>query len=199
MLSLFIVPALAGTVYWLIHKAKGQLTERNKYKRKRLFGYLLTFMCMIEIFYLFSMLGNAVEADSSGSYVGSYVGRKLFWAFLGVSIGWSWIRTIWTSFDQIESEVDAPNGLSSAFGQWIKSAKGVLGFDAVDVEKKKPYEYGLPSDSDEGKHTSEKNAENDEGSENQTIINLEKYRKLFEKGLITEDEYRRLKSKELGI
>tara|TARA_B100001964_G_C13895251_1_gene449089 strand:+ start:73 stop:627 length:555 start_codon:yes stop_codon:yes gene_type:complete len=183
---------IVGGIYWLIHKVKGELTERNKYRRSKLFGFLLL------LIFVFSIISFAILYPT-GFYTSTLAARRVMWLFISVSVGWYWMRTVWTPFEKIQSETDAPVGLGQAISQWKKSASKSLGLDKPKEPKKKPYEYVQPAASDNDDDASiSKNAEQINNKDD-VVEKLEKYRDLYEKGLISEDEYSLLKSKELGM
>lgn len=209
MLSLFVLPAICGGIYWLIHKTKGSLTERNKHKRRRLLGYLLLIMIAIEIAFYAVLIFALANNPEAGAKAGAVIGRKFVWIIIGISIGWNWIRLIWTSYEKTQSETDSPEGLGQAIGKWKENLTKKISNISNDPQqspgenesgrrKLKPYEYP-PAAHNKEKFQAEKTiTPTTQGGDN-TIKNLEKYKEMFEKGLISNDEYERLKSKELGI
>ena len=209
MLSLFVLPAICGGIYWLIHKAKGSLTERNKYKRRRLFGYLLLIMIAIEIAFYAVLIFTLANNPEAGAKAGAALGRRFFWVIIGISIGWNWIRLIWTSYEKTQSETDSPEGLGQAIGKWKENLSKKISNTSNDPQKSsgenksgrrklKPYEYPPTAPTNE-KFQAKITATPPTEAEDKTIENLEKYKEMFEKELISKDEYERLKSKELGI
>ena len=209
MLSLFVLPAICGGIYWLIHKAKGSLTERNKYKRRRLFGCLLLIMIAIEIAFYAVLIFTLANNPEAGAKAGATLGRRFFWVIIGISIGWNWIRLIWTSYEKTQSETDPPEGLGQAIGKWKENLSKKISNTSNDPQKSsgenksgrrklKPYEYPPTAPTNE-KFQTKITATPPTEAEDKTIENLEKYKEMFEKGLISNDEYERLKSKELGI
>ena len=184
------------------------MTDRNKYRRKRLFGYILLAMVALNILSV-GLILYVLSNNPDGATYSSRLARQVVWLFIGTSIGWNWLRLIWTPYEKIQSETDAPEGLGQAMGKWKEAISTKISNTFSDPNqplrtaysekrKLKPYEYPPPSPTEEKPKTA-KTANSNEEDEEATIKNLEKYRRMYEKGLISEDEYGRLKSKELGI
>jgi len=192
MISYFLLPVLIGGCYWIIHKLKGELTERNNYRRRKLFGIILLVVFVASIIALLSLA-------SDGFYSSSRLARQIFWLVISISIGWSWMRTIWTPFDKIQLETNSPQGLSEAINCWKQDVSKRLGLYKPREPKKKPCEY-YPDSRNVYAVDSPKAEINQSKTENKNMAEtLEEFRELYERGLISEDEYIRLKSKELGI
>lgn len=192
MLSYFLLPILIGGCYWIIHKSKGELTARNNYRRRKLFGIILLVTFILSIMTLLFLA-------SDGFYSSSLLARRTMWLFLSISVGWRWMRTVWTPFAKIQLETDSPQGLGEAISCWKHDVSKRLGLDKPREPKKKPCEYYQDSKVVDAVNSS-KAETNQSNSNNKSIAEkLEEFRELYENGLISEDEYIRLKSKELGI
>ena len=94
MLLYFFFPVVVGSVHWLIHNSKGELTERNKYRRMRLFGIILSIVLVVSIF---ALIGTAAALDNDSA--SRLAGKQTVWIAITASVGWHWIRNIWRPFD----------------------------------------------------------------------------------------------------
>ena len=166
-------------------------------------------MIAVEIAFYTVLIFTLANNPEAGAKAGAVFGRKFVWIIIGISIGWNWIRLIWTSYEKTQSETDSPEGLGQAIGRWKENLSKKISNIANDPQqspganesgrrKLKPYEYPPASHNKEKFQTEKTITSAAQGGDN-TIRNLEKYKKMFEKGLISNDEYERLKSKELGI
>ena len=165
-------------------------------------------MIIIEIAVYALLVVAAASNPEDGHIIGAKLGGRTFALILGVSVGWNWLRLVWTSYEKTESETDAPEGLGQAVGKWKEKlssklsknsseSKRLLGSDNPNKQKPKPYEYPAPLAAKEQLPAAKTNKT--KPAEEETIYNLERYKEMHEKGLISEDEYGRLKRKELGI
>lgn len=93
LLYLFI-PFLIGSIHWLLHNLSGQLTERKKHERKRVFGVVLSIVVIAGICF---WVGLAAEADTKAA--GGIAGRQTVMAGIAAAAGWRYIKCIWTPFE----------------------------------------------------------------------------------------------------
>jgi len=126
MLSYYFLPIVIGSIYWLVHKSQNKLSARNKYKRQKLFGFILLIMLGISLalvpFIIYLKLYSPEKFAS-----------KALWYALSVAVGWRWLKTTWMSFEAIEEEK-------------AKKTEPVAELPRTNKKKKKmPYEYGIPS------------------------------------------------------
>lgn len=126
MLSYYFLPIVIGSIYWLVHKSQNKLGARNKYKRQKLFGFILMIMLGISLalvpFIIYLKLYSPEKFAS-----------KALWYAISVAVGWRWLKTTWMSFEAIEEEKE-------------KRAEPVAATPRANKKRKKmPYEYGAPS------------------------------------------------------
>lgn len=120
MLFYLFFPVVIGSIHWLIHNAKGELTERNKYRRMQAFGTILSIVLVISIF---AVIGTAAALNDNS--VGQMAGKRIVWIGITASVGWRWICTIWKPFDGNlvdQQSVDKSQGIMGLkFGDNAKS------------------------------------------------------------------------------
>lgn len=211
MLSLFLLPAICGGIYWIIHKAKGTLTDRNRYKRGKVFGFLFLIMLALEIAGYVILISVAANNPENPAAIYGKVGGRTIMLIIGPLIGWNWLRLTWTSYETIQSGEKSQGGPGQVFAMWKQTIANSKPLQPLrDLEKNmketqaitkklKPYAYNPPLTSNKESQKEIATEINSEEVKNKIINNLKSYKKMYEDGLISEDEYGRLKRKELGI
>jgi len=184
----WIVPAIVGGIYWLIHKSKGELNERNNYKRRRLFSFVLLIMTVMNFFHIIFLFNRGIGTAPT----------KMLSLILAIVYLWYWLKAAWTPYEQFQSELHIPRSLSSAIKE--KNFSIFLPFTwkkAKQIEITKPVEVSLNSKSDEVDYDKSIDKKKED---NKTLKSkLEELNTMKENGLISEEEFNKLREKYLNL
>ena len=107
---------------------------------------------------------------------------------------WYWLKAAWTPYEQFQSDLHIPRSLSSAIKE--KNFSIFLPFTwkkAKQIEITKPVEVSLNSKSDE--------VDSDKKNENNNTLKskLKELNTMKEDGLISEEEFNKLREKYLNL
>ena len=118
---------------------------------------------------------------------------KMLSLILAIVYLWYWLKAAWTPYEQFQSELHIPRSLSSAIKE--KNFSIFLPFTwkkAKQIEITKPVEVSLNSKSDE--------VDSDKKKENNTLKSkLKELNTMKEDGLISEEEFNKLREKYLNL
>ena len=189
MLSLFILPMIIGSLYWLLHKTQGKIGDpRSKYRRMRLFGVLILLLALLWLLAVITLLAGNPDYASRG-------GSSLAKIGFGTWISWGYIRLIWTPFERWSTENEDPNTNKSRspvdiIRVWLgKLAK----FLKLEKPELKPYQYSQQSPSQ--KSSKPKDSTPLDPMEEELL----RYQDLLSRGVITNKEHDEMRRKTLGL
>ena len=185
----WIPPFLVGGIYWLIHKFKGELNERNNYKRRRLYSFVLLIMSVWNFTSLMFQLSRGIPSAP----------LHILSLLLAIVYLWYWLRAAWTPYEQFQMELHIPRSLSSAVKE--KNFSIFLPFTwkkSKQIEITKPVQVELNSGVEELNLNGSKVKDNNVHS-GSLKSKLEELNAMKESGLVTEEEFNKLRGKYLDI
>ena len=194
----FAYPALIGLIHWLIHKLTGRNDEKSRYQRKRVFGITLLLMLI-----LVTVVGIRYAALVGTPEAGRQAGRELVFAVISVFIGKDWIKSIWQPYEKYLLKKSVKNIVSSSAKpedtepfdkEKVIDQKATSELDELKSNTLDPAKHPVDSTQD----TVDLNPGN--GSSRKTIESeLIRLKDLYDRGLIDEQDYTKLKQKLLDI